>query len=94
MRDKNSSSHVSPSLHLYRIRKDDLCVHLNLTDAYTFWGDPVIHVYRFSGAILMFLWLWGVLLLLWRKARVNVVFLLSHDESTAYTSDEPVCVAK
>ena len=87
---------LAPLAALRRIRQHDPCSDssTNLTApaiVYTFWGDPVIHVYRFSGALLLFLWLWGALLLLWRRARVNVVFLLSHDESTAYTSDEPVC---
>ena len=62
----------------------------NTTMEYSFWGDPVIHVYKFSAAAIMGVWCIGLLLLIWRRARVNVMYIFDLSPGTSYTRPDEV----
>ena len=62
----------------------------NTTMPYDFWDDPVIHVYKFCAAGVLMMWAMGVLLLIRRRGRVNVMYIFDLRPGTSYTNPDEV----
>ena len=50
-----------------------------------FWLDGVVPVYRASGMLILAYWMWGLNVWLWRKFRINYLFLLELHPRTSDT---------